>query len=41
MKEREAHNPEATMYDDWMQDIHQHVKKTLQNTRESMKKDYD
>jgi len=38
MKEREAHNPGATMYAHWMQDIHQRAKQTLENTRESMKK---
>jgi len=41
MKEREAHNPWATMYAHWMQDIHQQAKQTLENTRESMKKYYD
>jgi len=41
MKEREAHNPGATMYGHWMQDIHQQAKQTLENTRESMKKYYD
>jgi len=41
MKEREAHNPGATMYAHWMQDIHQQAKQTLENTRESMKKYYD
>ena len=41
MKEREAQNPGATMYADWIHDIHQQVKETLENTRESMKKYYD
>jgi len=41
MKEREAHNPGATMYAHWMEDIHQQAKQTLENTRESMKKYYD
>jgi len=41
MKEREAQNPGATLYAHWMQDIHQQVKQTLENTRESMKKYYD
>jgi len=34
MKERQAHNPGATMYAHWMQDIHQQAKQTLENTRE-------
>jgi len=38
MKEREAHNPGATIYAHWMQDIHQQAKQTLKNTLESMKK---
>jgi len=38
MKEREAHNPGATMYAHWRQDIHRQAKQTLENTRESMKK---
>jgi len=41
MKEREAHNPGATLYAHWMQDIHGQAKQTLENTRESMKKYYD
>jgi len=41
MKEREAHNPGATMYAHWMQDIYQQAKQTLKKTRESMKKYYD
>ena len=40
MNGREAHNPGATMYAHWMQDIHQQAKQTLENTRESMKKYY-
>jgi len=38
MKEREAHNPGATLYAHWMQDIHRQAKQTLENTAESMKK---
>ena len=41
MKEREAHNPGATLYAHWMQDIHRQAKQTLEKTRESMKKYYD
>jgi len=41
MKEREAHNPGATLYAHWMQDIDQQGKQTLENTRESIKKYYD
>jgi len=41
MKAREAQNPGATLYGQWMQDIHQQAKQTLQHTRESMKKYYD
>jgi len=41
MKETEAHNPGATIYAHWMQDIHRQVKETLENTRESLKKYYD
>jgi len=41
MKEREAHNPGATLYAHWMQDLHRQAKQTLENTRESMKKYYD
>ena len=41
MKEREAHNPGATMYAHWMQDIHRQAKQTLENTTESRKKYYD
>jgi len=41
MKEREAHNPGATLNAHRMQDIHQEAKQTLENTRESMKKYYD
>jgi len=40
MKEREPHNPGETMYAHWMQDIHRQAKQTLENTRESMKKNY-
>jgi len=41
MKEREAQNPGVTMYAHWMQDIHRHVKQTLENTPEWMKKYHD
>jgi len=41
MKEREAHEPGATMYAHWMQDIHRQARQTLENTQESMKKYYD
>jgi len=41
MKERKGHNPAATMYAHWMQDIHRQAKQTLENTRESRKKYYD
>jgi len=40
MKEREAHNPGATMNAHWMLDFHHQAKETLENTRESMKKYY-
>jgi len=32
IKEREAHNPGATMYAHWMQDIHPQAKQTRENT---------
>ena len=32
--EREAHNPGATMYAHWMQDIHQQAKRMLENKRQ-------
>jgi len=38
MNKREAHNPRATIYVHWMQDIHQQAKQTLENTPESMRK---
>jgi len=41
MKEKEAHNPGATMYVHWIQDIHRQPKQNLENTREAMKKYYD
>jgi len=41
MKEREAHNPGATMHAHGMQDIHRQSRQNLENTRESMKKYYD
>ena len=41
IKEREAHNPGATMYAHWMQDIHPQAKQTRENTLESMKQYYD
>jgi len=40
MKEREAHNPGATLYAHWMQDLHRQAKQTLEKTRKSMKKYY-
>jgi len=41
MKEREAHNPGATMYAHRMQDRLRQAKETLENTCESRKKYYD
>jgi len=41
MEGREAQNPGATLYVDWMQDIHPQAKQTLENTWESMKKYYN
>jgi len=41
IKEREAHNPGATMSAHWMQDIHRQLKEPLQNTWKLMKKYYD
>ena len=41
MKETEGHNPGATMYAHWMQDIHRQVKQTIENTPESMKKYFE
>jgi len=41
MKEREAHNPGATMYAHWMQDIYRQGKQNLENGREWMKKYYN
>jgi len=41
MKEREAHNPGATLYAHWMQDINRQAKQPLEDRRESMKKYYD
>jgi len=41
MKEREAHNPRATMYAHSMQDIYRQAKQTLEDTQELMKKYYD
>jgi len=38
MKEREPHNPGATLYAHWMQDVHQKAKQTLENRWESIKK---
>ena len=40
MKEREAHNPRATMYAHRMQDIHLKAQQTLENTAEWMKQYY-
>jgi len=41
MKEREAQNPGAGLYADWMQVTHQHARKALEQTREEMSKYYD
>jgi len=41
MQERKAHNPGATMYAHWIQDIHRQAEQTIETTRESMKKYYD
>src|SRR6267154_1533826 len=40
-KPREAQNPGATMYSHWMKTVHQEAKKTLEDTREAMKRYYD
>jgi len=41
MRKGEAHNPGGRIYTHWMQDIHRQEKQILENTRESMKKNYD
>ena len=41
MKERDVQNPGATMYTHWMQTVHNKARKTLEQTREAMKKYYD
>jgi len=41
IKEREDHNPGATMYAHWMRDIHRQAIEIRENTRESMKNYYD
>ena len=41
IKEKEAHNPWATMYAHGMQKIHRQAKQTRENTRESLRKYYD
>ena len=41
MKEREVQNPGATMYTHWMQTVQNKARKTLEQTREAMKKYYD
>jgi len=41
MKERAAHNPRATLYSHWMQDIYQQAKQTPGKTRQLMKRYYD
>jgi len=38
MKEREAHKPGERLYAQWIQDIHREAKRTLENTRESIRK---
>ena len=41
MKERDVQNPGATMYTHWMQTVQNKARKTLEQTREAMKKYYD
>ena len=41
MKERDVQNPGATMYNHWMQTVQNKARKTLEQTREAMKKYYD
>jgi len=41
MKEREAQNPGATMYTDWMKTVKENARTTLEQTREAIKKYYD
>ena len=41
MKERDVQNPGATMYTHWMQTVQNKARKTLEQTREEMKKYYD
>ena len=41
MKERDGQNPGATMYTHWMQTVQNKARKTLEQTREVMKKYYD
>jgi len=38
MKEREAQNPGATMYTHWMKTVQENARRTLEQTREGMKK---
>ena len=41
MKERDVQNPGATMYTHWMQTVQNKARKTLEQTRETMKIYYD
>jgi len=41
MKEREAQNTGATMYTHWMKTVQENARRTLEQTREAMKKYYD
>ena len=41
MKERDVQNPGATMYTHWMQTVPNRARKTLEQTREAIKKCYD
>jgi len=41
MKEREAQNPGAGLYSQWIKAVHEKAYKALDQTREAMKKSYD
>ena len=41
MKERDVQNPGSTIYSHWMQTVQNKARKTLEQTREAMKKYYD
>ena len=41
LKERDVQNPGATMYTHWMQTVQNKARKTLEQTREAMKRYYD